>query len=281
MKQRTFVGIDLGGTKIHSALVVGDKVVKDYKRATPRTTKQSEIVAALIEVVQKVSDGNVEGIGIGVPGVIDVEAGIVRNAANLPVLNNMNLRQILEKEFNIPVYMNNDANCFVAGEKHFGLGQQFEDIVGLTLGTGIGGGVVINGKLHSGRNCGAGEFCSIKYKGHNLEHYCSSIFFEKEHNTTALDLFNAAIEGDEKSIRILREFGTNVGEAIYTIVLAYDPELIVLGGSIARARTWFEEAMHEVLQTFPNQHIIDNLEIAFSEEPNAAVLGAAALCLNR
>jgi glucokinase len=220
---------------------------------------------------------NVDGIGIGIPGVVDYKNGIIRKSNNVSALNDVNLKKDIEQEFNIPVYLNNDANCFVIGEKYFGLGRDYDNIIGLTLGTGMGGGIFINGKLYSGKNCGAGEFCSIKYKDYNFEYYCSDQFFSGEYNMSALNTYNLAGNGDEKAKQIFNEFGYNIGEAISMITLAYDPQIIILGGSISKAKKYFEKSMHNALESFQDKLVINNLIIKFSTETNSAILGAGAL----
>jgi len=277
MLDSTVVGVDLGGTKIHAALVKNEKVVEEFKLPTPQTDKQSKVVDEIKSVINNIISTDTEGIGIGIPGVVDVEKGVVNNTVNIPSLCGVNIKAILEEEFKIPCFINNDANCFIVGEKYFGNGKEYDNIVSLTLGTGLGGGVIIDGKLYSGKHCGAGEFCAIKYKEHDYEYYCSSQFFKNVYNTTGINVYNSAENGEESAIKILNELGKNIGEAIYTIILTYDPEIVIIGGSIAAASKYFIEPINEVLKQFPVAHIVENLKISFSNEPNAAVLGAAAL----
>jgi len=247
MLNNTIIGVDLGGTKIHSALIDGEKVIKECILPTPQTEKQNEVINAIILAIKNVRTKNAEGIGIGLPGVVDQESGIVNNTQNILSLSGTNIKEILEDEFKISVFINNDANCFVVGEKYFGHSKDYDNIVSLTLGTGLGGGVIINDKLYSGKNCGAGEFCAIKYKEHDFEYYCSSQFFKNVHNTTGLDVFNLAENGDRKALNIFKEFGKHLGEAVFTLLLCYDPELIVIGGSIAQANKFFVDSIYEEL----------------------------------
>lgn len=280
MLDKTIIGVDLGGTKIHSGLVIGNKVDKDYRLPTPNSKNKDDILDALKESIRKVFTSDVEGIGIGAPGVIDFETGTLISVDNIKALEGVSIKNVLEQEFNVPVHVNNDANCFILGEKHFGSGMGYDDVLGLTLGTGLGGGLIINGKLYAGRNGGAGEFCGIKYKDKDLESYCSSQFFKNVHNTTGLEQFNLAKQGDKKALAMFNELGTNIGEAIYMLLLSFDPQVIVIGGSIAGAKEFLVEPISNLLKTFPNQHIVDTLKIEFSSEPNSAVLGAAALNYN-
>ncbi|MEN8138918.1 MAG: ROK family protein [Bacteroidota bacterium] len=277
MNSNTIIGVDLGGTKIHSGLIVGGDVLEESKVPTPQNATQEEVLEAIVTAINNVLNDEVEGIGIGLPGVMDLEEGVIINTVNIPSLNGLKITEYLTSVFEVPVFINNDANCFVIGEKYFGHGKEYSDIVAMTLGTGLGGAVVVNNRLYSGKNVAAGEICAIKYKEHDLEHYCSSQFFKKEYNTTGLDLYNKAKEGDAEALRIFKEYGNNLGEAIYTLILVYDPQLIVIGGSIAGGNEFFVDGIHEVLKTFPVQEQIKKLKIAFSNEPKAAVLGAGAL----
>ena len=277
MLSKTIIGIDIGATSIHAGLVVGENVIKDFIISTPKSKDKNDIIDALKMLISKLMFINIDGIGFGIPGVVDYVNGIIRKSNNVSALNNINLKGIIEQEFDIPVYINNDANCFAIGEKYFGLGKDYDNIIGLTLGTGMGGGIIINGKLYSGKNCGAGEFCSINYKEHDLEYYCSNQFFSNEYNISALNAYNLVGNNDEKAMSIFNEYGQNIGNTISMITLAYDPQIIIIGGSIAKAKKYFEKSMYQALETFPDKQVIDNLIIKFSTKSNSAILGAGAL----
>lgn len=118
----------------------------------------------------------VAGIGVGVPSVVDSEEGIVYNVANIPSWAEVPLKRLLQERFSVPVYINNDSNCFALGVKLFGEGRKYRNLVGMTIGTGVGTGIIINGELYSGQNTGAGEIGSLPYLSHDFEHYCSSGF---------------------------------------------------------------------------------------------------------
>ncbi|MGB5895303.1 MAG: ROK family protein, partial [Ignavibacteriaceae bacterium] len=189
----------------------------------------------------------------------------------------IHLKDILEEQFGIPVYVNNDANCFTVGEKYFGIGKRFSNIVGMTMGTGLGAGIIINNRLYSGMNCGAGEFGSIPYKDQMFEYYCSGQFFEKVHGTKGHILFEEARNSDINALNIFGEFGYHLGNAIKTILFSVDPEAIILGGSVSRAYPYFREAMWACVNKFPYKHSLKNLVIEVTTQPNISILGAAAL----
>src|SRR5690606_10392508 len=116
------------------------------------------------------------GIGIGIPGLVDSSNGIALGLANIPSFQHVELKKFLTGRFSKPVFVNNDANCFAIGVHKYGVGKSFKSLVGITLGTGVGGGIVINGQLYSGLFSAAGEWCSAPYLDHNFEYYCSGKF---------------------------------------------------------------------------------------------------------
>lgn len=270
------IGIDLGGTNIRAGLIKGSEIVKI--NATPLQDKDDleSTLDQLIKVTRSVFNPEVTGIGIGVPSVVDVENGIVYDVVNIPSWKEVHLRDILNKEFDVPVFINNDVNCFVLGEKYFGFGKSYKNIVGIALGTGIGAGVLIDNKLYSGPNCGAGEIGYLPYKEHDLEYYCSSNFFEAIHNTKGHEVFEKAQNNDVEALKLWDEFGYNVGVALRSVMYAYDPEAIILGGSISKALPFFEKQMYAALNDTYFPKSVEKLKIFVSEMEHVSMLGAAA-----
>jgi glucokinase len=180
----------------------------------------------------------------------------------------------------VPAFVNNDANCFALGELHFGLGAGYRNLIGLIIGTGLGAGVVIDGKLYFGNNGGAGEIGAMPYRKKTFEYYCSGRFFEREFGVDAATLQVRADQGDRRAQKMFAAFGDDFSEVIMTLLYAYDPEIIVLGGSISKAYPYFEGRMREKLRKFDFQKSLENLVIAQTKKPHIAVLAAAALCLD-
>jgi glucokinase len=272
-----FIGIDIGGTNIRAGLidqgilsVVKQELLSDKKSLQQTINQIFAIIASLISP-------DVKGIGIGVPSVVDIENGIVFDVVNIPSWKRVELKKILEAEFHIPVTINNDVNCFALGEHRYGLAKDFSSIVALSMGTGLGAGIIINNLLYSGNNCGAGEIGSLPYLDKNFEFYSSSIFFESNHSTTALNAHSAAVRGEKYALDIWHEYGFHLGNVIKAIVYAYDPEAIVLGGSISKAYPFFEDSMKKNLADFQFPETIKRLKVLRSQTDNIALLGAAAL----
>jgi glucokinase len=183
----------------------------------------------------------------------------------------------MEDRYHVPVFINNDANCFVLGEFYFGKGKGSDSMIGVTIGTGLGSGIIINKKLYAGRNGGAGEFGMIDYLDKYVEYYSSGQFFQNVYQTDGETVFKKAKEGDEKAIKMYEEMGAHLGNAIKTILYALDVELIILGGSVRHAFPYFSKAIWQSLQNFAFQNAVKNLRIEVSELENSGMLGAAAL----
>jgi glucokinase len=280
MSRDAIIGIDMGGTKVSLGRVEAGRIVRHVSAAVSEQGSQEQVTEELIASIEQVFDPGVVGIGVGVPSVIDVEKGIVYDVQNIPSWKEVKLKDILEERFARPVHINNDANCFAVGEKYFGKGIKYQHLVGLIVGTGLGAGLIINGRLHSGPNCGAGEFGMILYKDSILEHYSSGQYFTRFHGVRGEELHSRAGKGDPVALAIFDKFGAHFGDAIMTIMLAVDPEAIILGGSVSRDFPFFEKTMRERMKVFPYHKTLERIVIEVSAEPQIAILGAAALYLD-
>jgi glucokinase len=277
MKEKSIIGVDLGGTNIRVGKVKNNNIIDLFSQQITSLGSEAIVLDEIINSIYKVFDNSVLGIGVGVPSVVDVKTGIVYDVQNIPSFKEVKLKKILEEEFKVPANINNDANCFAVGEKYFGSGKNYNDIIGLIIGTGLGAGIYTNGKLYCGANCGAGEFGMLPYKDGVYEDYCSGKYFTNNFMATGENIFCKAEKNDKDAIKIFTDFGTNIGNAISAIVLAIDPEIIILGGSVSMAFKYFKKSMEKVFNNFPYQNSIKNLKIVKSELEHVSVLGAAAL----
>jgi glucokinase len=274
------IGVDVGGTKIRAGIVSGKKISKIATIKTHADGSQKQINSQIMAVIDQLINSKVKAIGVGLPAIVDVKRGIVLEAVNIKSWKNVHLKRILEKKYSVPVFVNNDANCFVLGEKNFGHGRKYQNIVGITLGTGFGGGIIINKILYSGQNGAAGEFGQIPYKNHTFEYYCSGQYYKNEFQMHGEDITIGAKLGQKKALSILNLFGKHLGQAIATVVNSFDPELIVFGGSISRDYAFFEKSMKKSLKKSVYHHVYSKLKIKQSTIKNVAVLGAASLYFN-
>lgn len=276
----SIIGIDMGGTSIKAGLVRNGKVGEVLSRPVQRENTVIECIDKMKDLIAALQAEDTFGIGIGVPSVVDTKEGVVYDVQNIPAWKEVPLKKILEQEVKLPVYINNDANCFALGEHHFGKGKGIENLVGLTLGTGMGAGLILNGKLYEGVNCGAGELGMLPYKEGCLENYSSGQFFTRQYDIRGEEVFEQAKAGDKKAVCLFNEFGFYMAQAISAAVYAYDPEMIILGGSVSLGFPYFEKSMREELKDFPFQNSIKNLKIVQSDIKHIAILGGAALVLH-
>lgn len=295
------IGIDIGGTNLRIALIseVG-KVIKKIK-----VPSGERILESLLDSIARIINSDVAGIGIGVAGLIDHEKGTVLRSPNLPAIEGINLAETLKERFKIPVSIENDANVAALGEKWLGAGKEFKNFVHLTIGTGIGGGVIYNEKLMnisaeighmvivaSGTPCSCGNNgCLETYASakailskaiNSLESGTESILRElyggNFYRLTSEDIYTSALEGDGLSRAILREAGKHLGIGITNIINIFSPQAIVLsGGLIGAWNIYVQEAIKEASQRsfkilFDKTRIIPSIL-----KDDAGIIGAACL----
>lgn len=246
------IGVDLGGTKILAGVVATDgSVVRRRERPTPQDS-QEHVLAELEAAVAELMDDSVGAVGFGVPSPIDQEHGVVVRCVNLP-LENAPLRDRMHERFGIPVGLDNDANAAAIGEWRAGAGRGEDDVVMLTLGTGVGGGVISGGKAFRGRNGAGAELGHVVIvhdgrpcqggctgRGH-LEAYVSgsaATAAAREALGSSADahrLVRLADEGDATAKELLEEVGRHLGSGIGSFVNVFAPQLVVLGGGFGVA----------------------------------------------
>jgi glucokinase len=275
------IGVDIGGTTIHIGLVQNNLIKSETKIFVDRDAEAAVTLQSLIQLIRQNLTGNTVAIGIGVPAIVDPDNGIVYDVQNIPTWKEIPLKKILEKEFKIPVFINNDANCFALGEFTYGKSKNYKNVIGLSLGTGIGMGIIINKELYNGVLCGAGEIGMLGYKDSTIENYSGSFFFLKNYNATAKKLALDAKKGEPTALEAFNEYGKHLGETIKSIVYLFAPEIIILGGSISKAYPYFKNSMLESLKTFAYQEQIKNLLIEVSITKGSAILGASSLCFQK
>ena len=274
------IGIDLGGTSVKAALCADDGAIL-IKQSVPTKTGDPDGLRADMKqlalalcVSGGVQPDEVESIGIGVPGTYDKASCTLKVGTNLG-MNDVCFSQAFRPEFACAVQMDNDANCAALGEATAGAAKNIKNMLMVTLGTGVGAGIVIGGELYCGHDTGAGEIGSIPYLDRDYEYYCSSRFFVGR-GTTGKEAYERALAGDPAALALWHEFGGHIGRLVMMILYAYDPEAIVFGGSIAHAFGFFREAMYEQLKQFPYAKTVERLHICCSSVEHVGLLGASA-----
>ncbi len=281
MNTNPVIGIDLGGTKISAGIVTENQLEKIASVKINEARSVEEVLQHLFNITDQLINGSVRSIGIGVPGLVDPERGLVYDVMNIPSWKEVALYKLMQERYNLPVYINNDANCFALGEFYFGKGKGFNSVIGLTIGTGLGAGLILNKRLFAGKNFGAGEFGMIDYLDHVYEYYASGQYFQNVYNLDGEIVFKNAQDGNEDALKMYEELGMHLGNAIKTIIYALNVELIILGGSVRFAYPYFSKTMWEQIQTCAFKKSAEELKIEVSELKNSGILGASALAFDQ
>lgn len=271
------LGIDIGGTSINIGAVKAGKLVSasSYPSFADNCTLEETFEHLFSIIDRHIAD--TDSIGIGVPSVVDVEKGIVYDTANIPSWKEVHLGSELEKRYNVPVSINNDANCFTIGAAEICGNGPKGIFVGVTLGTGVGIGVINDGKIINGANTGYGELTWLPYEGRPIEYWCGKHYF-LDLGATPAEFCSRAEKGDSEALETLRQYGRNLANLLNIVISAYDPHMIVFGGGISNARGFFEESMMQRLkETFPFPKSLEKLEIKYLPQSDAAILGASLL----
>lgn len=285
------IGVDIGATKIIFGLLKNQKVIKKKKILTPKTKKN--LIKQLKENLRdlkKSSSLKIDKIGIGVPGILDAKKGLILKCPNLKYLNNFPLTKILKKELKIKILIENDANCFALAEALLGAGKNRNIVFGITLGTGIGGGLIVKSnkqkiKIYRGAFGTTGEighqtikFDGLKCSCGNLgcfESYCSAKFFGRK-GFLPKKLAESAKGKNKESLKIFKKYGKYLGIGLSNIINLIEPEVIVIGGGISKTWPYFlaetkREIKKRTISSISKKHI--KVEISKLGEA-AGIIGA-------
>ena len=278
---KLYIGVDIGGTSIVAARFSESKLIEKADVPTGADRPAMEIMESLFKAIEKVISDEVVGIGIGMPGFMNSETGEILQINNIKSFNGFSIKPLVEKRFNLPTFQSNDANCFALGETYYGAGKKYKDLVGITLGTGLGGGIILNRKIHTGLMGGAGELGCVPFHGGIVEDICSAALFKNKYQTTGLELYKKAKEGDKDSQAVFDELAQNIGELIRAVMYILAPEAFVLGGSVSNSWDLLEKPLREEVDKFLVPMISNKVELVRAELDNAGLYGAAALCISQ
>jgi len=289
------IGIDLGGTKIEGVLLSSDNKIIERKRIH---TKQEEgyesIIHRIVKLIKNIKSISIKDcqIGICTPGALDIETGILKNS-NTVCLIGKPIKEDLESELKCSIAIDNDANCFAMAEALLGSGKNYEIVFGVIMGTGVGGGLVLNRKIHHGRLFIAGEWghqvlypngrnCYCNKKG-CVETYLSGPSLEKEweKNSNEFLPLKKIIElydnrPNDNYTKWKNEFLSNFGIALSNVINIIDPDVVVLGGGLSNINFLYSEGILSVQKKiFSNKN--DTPIVSNKLGDSAGVFGAALL----
>jgi glucokinase len=307
---------DLGGTHLRSATVDRNgNIHHRLKQPTPQGEEPIEIVRALVNAareceVQCTPHGRkISAVSVAVPGTVDFEEGVVVKAPNVPCLDGFRLSAALRSELQLPAVVENDANAAAVGEMWQGAGRRYSHLVCVTLGTGVGGGIILDGKLWRGVDGSAGEVghigvdpfagvpCTCGSRG-CLEVYASATaivrmtretqpryptsILHKVDTLTSQKIYEAGLQGDELALEVLRRMGVYLGIGLASLVNLLNPEIIVIGGGVSDGWELFEKHMNQQVRERAFPLPAQRVKITRAEcGDDAGLLGAARLAFTR
>jgi glucokinase len=303
--------VDLGGTHLRIGLVDDTgKIHKQLKKQTPKDESPNALVDALASVANEWRGGDrcpIIAASVMVPGAVDRAQAVVLSAPNLPSLINYGLKAVLQERLGWPVVLENDANAAAMGEIWLGAARGCRDVVSVTLGTGVGGGVVLGGRVWRGAHGAAGEighttvdpFSGLKCKCGNtgcLELFASATAIVRmareslaqfpqamlsADGLTAERVFDAGRQGDELALSVFKRAGKYLGIGLANLMTLIDPEIIVINGGVVNGWDLFEKDMYQEVSERAFLATAQQVKIARAEcGDNAGLLGAARLAFD-
>lgn len=304
---QTFVVTDIGGTQIRAAVFQAGNpspiVVKKIRTRDKLQTPVERMIGLIKEIWPE--NTTVSAIVVAVPGYLDINTGVVFEAPNVPGWIDLPLRDLLEEEFHTKVLLGNDANLAAIGEWRYGAGIGYDNLLYLTISTGIGGGAIINGKLMTGARGLAGEFghftiipngplCGCGHRGH-LEAVASGTAIAKYvserialgaesslasiSNPSAKDVSQAALAGDTLAIQALQQAGTYIGHTLADYLNIFNPSIVILGGGVIAAGSLILDPIKSALRDYVlGQSYLEHVQIVTASlGDNVGLIGGLAL----
>jgi len=301
MSKRLKIGIDLGATRIKVGLVgQGGRVLARREVGTPFNAKRAELISILVGNIDYIIKGSrfnrkdIAGIGVGVPGPVDSKKGIVRYFPNIKGWENVPLKSILQRRLGLKVNLDNDVNAMTLAEHKFGAGKGATNLVCLTLGTGVGGGIILNGELYRGSTMVAGEIghipinekgprcncrgyaCIERYVGNRYILSRARKIFGK--GITLRHIDTLAKDGNKKAKALWADVGRKLGVMLTGVVNLLNPDKIIIGGGVSKAGELILKPLRQELKTRAMKDPAYHVKIVRAKlSTDAGIIGASLL----
>ncbi len=296
MRKKYYLGIDWGGTYIKAGIVNGSGQILAKETFVSETLRDKPVfIEKICSFAADFKKFHIEGIGIGAPGIVDVQKGFIYYLPNVPGWEKYPLAGTLEKKLGISVTVDNDANVFALAETRLGSARGAERVIFLTLGTGVGGAVIFGGKLLEGKisalelghvplslkgkPCGCGgSGCVETFLGNKyLIASYRSLKKDNEKKLEVKDIYKKALGGEKEALFVWREFSTALGKFLAGMVNVFSPEVIVLGGGVSGAFKIFKPWVFAEIKRQAMWPQVTNLKLVRAKLKDAGIVGAALL----
>ena len=288
------VGVDLGGTAIKMGQFLQDGTcLKTITLATPQPANPKPVIKTIAQGVKQLNlDYTCGAIGLGMPGPTDKARRIARKSINLPGWDDVPVADWLEAQTGLPTVLENDANCAAIGEAWLGAGSEFKDFILLTLGTGVGGGIFLDGKLFTGRYGAAGELglITLNLNGYpcrsgnqgSLEQYTSIGSIQRSIGNEPVAMGKLAQAKDPVALKFWQDYGRTLGAGLASLIYVLTPEAVIIGGGISASSEFFLPSTLKEIEKRVVSPSRQGLQLLTAELGNqAGMLGAAKLVWNQ
>jgi glucokinase len=304
--KRYVVGVDVGGTNIKLGIVgpSGSVILRNSFATRPFASSRMKLITALAREIEAaiinagLNKKQIAGVGVGVPGLVDYEKGIVRSLTNIPGWKGVALRNILQKKINLPVFIDNDVKIITLAESKFGAGKGTKNLVCLTLGTGVGAALILNGQLYRGEGNAAGELghvplnehgprcncggwgCFERYVGNHALFAMASRIMGRPGMTTET-MFALAQKGNKKALSFWKKAAERIGNGLVGIVNFLNPRMVIIGGGISNNEKYLFKTIRDTVRrrAMPFQGKAFKIRRAKFKD-DAGIIGAFVLVTN-
>lgn len=291
--QTQVLGIDLGGTAIKLGRFTQDGTcLQSLSVATPQPATPEAVVDVMVQAIAQLDAEQSIAIGVGTPGPVDASGRIARVAINLKQWHDVPLADWLEAKTGRPTILSNDANCAGLGEAWLGAGRRFRNLILLTLGTGVGGAIILDGKLFTGHQGAAGELglitlnpdgseCNSGNRG-SLEQYVSVGAIRRRTGLEPSELGALAQAGDLDALTFWQSYGADLGTGLASLIYVLTPEVIVIGGGVSASAEFFFPSVQSEIERRVLPSSRAGLQLLVAELGNqAGMVGAAKLAWDK
>lgn len=274
------IGVDVGGTKMKAVLLHEYKVIEEGELATPQDNLDHffNMMKALLDPFLEKAEKNkkrIEGIGLSVAGMHDMHNGKIVYSPNITYLNNLEIIKEVENRWGYLTRLDNDANCFLRAEAKMGAGEKFNNLFGMTIGTGIGGAWWLNNKIYRGSHGSAGEV------GHTIAHFVDISSLEQLYQSLSEQplsvIADKAYKGEKESEKIFQKIGEYVGYTCANMVNIVDPEAVIIGGGVTRSEELFFPYTKKMMQSYIASPLSQKTKLLKAKLNDSGALGAALL----
>ncbi|MCX6639320.1 MAG: ROK family protein [bacterium] len=297
MSHKLSLGIDLGGTAIKAVVIdESGNILNSLQVDTPPGRAVNDVTQAIVDLINSLyrDRPGIVGVGLGSPGLVDEGRKIIRFSPNFPGWQNVPLWKLIKEQVSLPLALENDVNCFALAEHHWGAGRTFKHLLGLAVGTGVGGAVILNDQLYRGSSGAAGELghvsvdlwgpkcpcgnfgCVERYLGVQWFIEAAREALDDDQISAPDQVSSLAAQGNQNAIAFLENRGEILGSACVSLIHAFDPEAIIIGGGIAQSGEPFFRGIKRAIQERAYPVLADHVQVRSAKlGTSAGAIGAA------